>query len=34
VTKPEQLIQNVEAISWKMTPEEMESINNILKENK
>ncbi len=34
VTKPEQLIQNVEAISWKMTPEEMESISNILKENK
>ena len=34
VTKPGQVMQNVEAISWKMTPEEMESINNILKENK
>ncbi|HIB25896.1 MAG TPA: aldo/keto reductase, partial [Gammaproteobacteria bacterium] len=32
VTKPEQLIQNIKAISWKMSPEEMESINNILNE--
>ncbi len=30
VTKSEQLIQNVKAISWKMTSEEMEAINNIL----
>ena len=32
VTKPEQLIQNINAISWKMSPEEMDSINNILNE--
>ena len=31
-TKPEQLIQNIKAISWKMSPEEMDSINNILNE--
>ncbi|GIT34392.1 MAG: oxidoreductase [Gammaproteobacteria bacterium] len=29
-TKSEQLIQNINAISWKMSPEEMDSINNIL----
>ena len=32
VTKSEQLIQNVKAISWKMSSEEMKSINNILNE--
>lgn len=32
VTKTEQLKQNIEAISWKMSPEEMDSINNILNE--
>ena len=31
-TKSEQLIQNINAISWKMSPEEMDSINNILNE--
>ena len=31
-TKSEQLIQNINAISWKMSPEEMNSINNILNE--
>ena len=31
-TKSEQLIQNIKAISWKMSPEEMDSINNILNE--
>ena len=31
-TKSEQLIQNINAISWKMSPEEMGSINNILNE--
>ena len=32
VTKPEQLVQNVDAISWKMSSEEIEIINNILNE--
>ena len=31
-TKSEQLIQNINAISWKMSPEEMDSINKILNE--
>ena len=31
-TKSEQLIQNINAISWKMSPEEMDSINIILNE--
>ena len=31
-TKSEQLIQNINAISWKMSPEEMDSINNIINE--